>query len=89
MALAVSQEEERLDAADWQPFQAGVARPDPLPSFEVLVDVERRATKAWGRTTAYLLDPSGVVRQVFPMTLRARPSWIAILAEIERQAQRD
>ncbi len=89
MALAVAQEEERLDEADWRSFQAGVARPDPLPAFDVLVDVERRATKAWGRTSAYLLDPGGVVRQVFPMTLRARPSWRAILAEIERQAQRD
>ena len=36
------------------------------------------------RTTAYFIDSEGVVRQVFPMLIHSRPSWDAILGEIER-----
>lgn len=35
------------------------------------------------RTTAYLVDADGVVRQIFPMTIHHRPSWRALLGELD------
>ncbi len=52
--------------------------------FEIVVDVDRRKTSSYDRTSAYLIDEQGVVRQVFPMLIHSRPSWRAILAEFDR-----
>lgn len=54
------------------------------PPFDILADIGRKKTKRYDRTTAYLIDKSGVVRQVFPMLIRSRASWNAILNEIDR-----
>ncbi len=52
--------------------------------FEIVADLERAETTAYDRTTAYLVDREGVVRQVFPMLIHTRPDWGAILAEVDR-----
>ena len=52
--------------------------------FPILCDVDRQVTEAFDRTTAYLIDKRGVVREVFPMIIHARPSWKVMLAELER-----
>ena len=52
--------------------------------FPILADPGRWRTKAIGRTTAYLVDPDGIVRQVFPMVITTRPSWNVVLGEFDR-----
>lgn len=54
------------------------------PSFDIVADLNRKKTKRYHRTTAYLIDKTGVVRQVFPMLIHSRPSWKAILSEMDR-----
>lgn len=54
------------------------------PSFDIVADMNRKKTKRYHRTTAYLIDKTGVVRQVFPMLIHSRPSWKAILSEMDR-----
>lgn len=56
----------------------------PKPRFEIVADLNREKTGQYKRTTAYLIDKQGVVRQVFPMLIHSRPSWYAILSEIDR-----
>jgi peroxiredoxin len=57
---------------------------DAGPRFAIACDVNREKTKAWDRVTTYLIDKQGVVRQVFPAMIRMRPSWHAVLNEIDR-----
>ena len=59
--------------------------PDPLPC-EIVFDFERGASARYDRTTAYLIDEHGMVRQVFPMLIHFRPSWEAILGEVRALA---
>ena len=33
--------------------------------------------------TAYLIDKTGIVRQIFPMKIHQRPSWKAVLREVD------
>ena len=54
------------------------------PPFDIVADLNREKTKRYERTTAYLIDKTGVVRQVFPMLIHSRPSWKAILGEVDR-----
>lgn len=54
------------------------------PPFDIVADLNRKRTKRYDRTTTYLIDKTGVVRQVFPMLIHARPSWKAILGEMDR-----
>ena len=54
------------------------------PRFDVVMDLEREKTTRYHRTTAYLIDRKGIVRQIFPMMIHARSSWRAILHEIDR-----
>jgi hypothetical protein len=56
----------------------------PSPRFEIVADLDRRDTGRYGRTTTYLIDREGVVRQVFPNVIHHRASWEAILAESQR-----
>ena len=55
----------------------------PAPRFDIVADLDRAETKAYDRTTAYLIDKEGIVRQIFPMIIHARPAWEAILREID------
>ncbi len=57
------------------------------PPFEIVADLNREKTSSYDRTTAYLIDKDGVVRQVFPMLIHARPSWQAILTEVDRMLE--
>ena len=56
---------------------------DGNPSFELVADLDRKGTPGYDRTAVYLIDRDGVVRQVFPATIRNRPDWAAVLNEIE------
>lgn len=79
MVIAVSQEDTNLrDAAKFLTnFEAG-------PGFEIVHDLNREKSEAYDRTTTYLIDKQGVVRQVFPSLIQRRPSWDAVLVEAER-----
>ena len=56
----------------------------PDRPFRIAPDFGRRKTKPYDRTTAYLIDKQGIVRQVFPMLIHSRPTWKAILAELDK-----
>ena len=56
--------------------------PSP-PPFDIVADVGRKKTKAYDRTTAYLIDKKGIVRQIFPMLIHHRASWQAMRGEID------
>ena len=57
------------------------------PPFEIVADLNRKATKKYDRTTVYLIDKTGVVRQIFPMLIHSRASWRAILHQVEELQQ--
>ena len=55
------------------------------PRFEIVADLEGKATTGpLHRTSTYLVDPEGVVRQVFPSTIHHRPPWEAVWREVDR-----
>ncbi len=54
------------------------------PPFHIVADLNRKVTTRYDRTTAYLIDKEGIVRQIFPMMVHHRPSWWAIVSEIDR-----
>ena len=54
------------------------------PPFDIVADLKREKTKRYDRTTAYLIDKKGIVRQVFPMLIHERASWRAVLHEMDR-----
>ena len=62
---------------------------DPKPRFDLVHDLERKETLAYDRTTAYLIDKKGVVRQIFPMIIHARPSWQVVLKEVDAMIAKD
>ena len=57
--------------------------------FEIVHDLERRETPTYDRTTTYLIDERGIVREIFPMIIHARPSWRILLRELDLQIGRD
>lgn len=79
VVIAVAQEDTALKAH--AKFLKNFKSPPP---FDIVADLNRKKTTAYGRTTAYLIDKDGVVRQIFPMLIHTRPSWRAILNEIDR-----
>ena len=75
-AIAISQED--TDLASFRKM------PDRFEGlFPILADLERQRTKSLDRTTAYVVDEQGIVRQIFPMIIHARPSWEVVLTELE------
>lgn len=76
--IALSQEDESLDKAGTMG-----TRFKPSPPFDLVHDLQRKETLAYDRTTAYLIDKEGVVRQIFPMIIHARPSWKVVLKELD------
>jgi hypothetical protein len=60
-----------------------------VPPFEVLHDLKRQRTAPYDRTTAYLIDKNGQVRQVFPMLIHMRPSWEPVLREVAKLVRGD
>ena len=57
------------------------ARFDDL--FPIVADLNRERTPFLDRTTAYLIDDAGIVREVFPMIIHARPSWSVVVDRLE------
>lgn len=77
--IALAQED--TDLASHGKMPAGF---DPPVPFDIVADLNRQDTPSYDRTTAYLIDKNGIVRQVFPTIIHARPSWKAILNEADR-----
>ncbi len=75
VVIAVSQEDTELELAGQILWAFGEAP----PPFPMICDLERGKTLAYDRTTAYLIDKQGIVREIFPMIIHARPSWKVIL----------
>ena len=82
MVVALSQEDKSTDTA------SKILEGIDAPRFDVVFDLEREVTQAYDRTNAYLIGKDGKVAQIFPMLIHARPSWNAILSEIDRLAPR-
>ena len=79
IAIAVSQEDKDLEsAADF------LKHFNPAAPFDILADPQRSKTPRYDRTTAYLIDKQGIVRQIFPMLIHHRANWKAILGEVDR-----
>ena len=76
--VALSQEDVELEKFALMPARISEGR------FPILADLERASTTRWDRTTAYLIDREGKVRQIFPMIIHARPSWRVVRREIEQ-----
>lgn len=77
--IAIAQEDTDLESHGKMLAKFG----DEGPPFEVVADMGREGAPAFDRTTAYLIDKEGVVRQVFPMLIRSRPSWEAVLGQVD------
>ncbi len=45
------------------------------PQFIIAADIGHTTTTAFDRTSVYLIDKDGVVRQIFPMLIHERASW--------------
>lgn len=52
--------------------------------FPIVADLNRERTPFLDRTTAYLIDDQGIVREVFPMIIHARPSWSVVVDRIDQ-----
>ena len=79
IAIAISQEDKTLE----DHAQMASRALQPAPRFALVADLSREKAIEYDRTTAYLIDKTGVVRQIFPMLIRSRASWRAILHEVE------
>jgi len=79
IVIAVSQEDTdlKLHAKFLKAFKG------PTPRFDIVADLNREKTDRFDHTTTYLIDRSGVVREIFPATVRMRPDWRAILNRID------
>jgi len=80
VVIAISQEEKDLASAKkfLKTFKG------KTPPFAVAADLNREITTKYDRTTTYFIDKSGVVRQIFPMLIHHRASWMTIVSEIDR-----
>ena len=77
--IALSQEDKEMDSA--VRFLKGWT---PEPEFPIVADFNRAVTAPYDRTSAFLIDDKGVVRQVFPMLIHMRATAGSILREIDR-----
>lgn len=78
VAIAVSQEDKDLESA-----ATFLKHFEPAPPFDIVADPQRNRTSRYDRTTAYLIDKKGVVRQIFPMLIHHRANWQAVLHEVD------
>lgn len=77
--VGLGQEDESLESA-----RQILDSLSPRPSFPIAADIARSATGSYDRTTAYLVDRSGSVRQIFPMMTHMRATARVLLKEIDR-----
>jgi precorrin-6B methylase 2 len=83
--IAVAQED-----TDLETHGKMAAKFKPAPRFNIVADLNGEKTTAkYKRVTAYYIDKSGTVRQIFPMMIHFRPSWRAVLGEIDRLSGTD
>lgn len=79
VVIAVSQED--TDLASHAKFLR--AFKDGPPPFTIVADLNREKTTRFDHTTSYLIDRHGIVREIFPGTVRLRPDWRAVLNRID------
>ena len=79
VAIAVSQEDKDLKS-----HGRFLRKFEGSPPFDIVADLNRKDTSRYDRTTAYLIDKKGIVREIFPMLIHERASWQAILHEIDK-----
>ena len=79
VVIAIAQEDSDLESHG--KFYANFK---PEPRFELCADFKRTDTKRYERTSTYLIDKQGVVRQIFPQLIHFRADWDALLREAKR-----
>ena len=84
VVIAIAQEDTDLESHGQ--FLRKFSSPPP---FDIVADLGRKETPRYDRTTAYLIDKEGVVRQVFPMLIHSRPTMSALLNEVDRITDSD
>ena len=79
VVIAVAQEDKDLESHGrfYDHFK-------PEPRFLLAADLDRSDTGRYERTSTYLIDKQGVVRQIFPQMIHYRADWRAILNEVAR-----
>jgi peroxiredoxin len=78
MVIAIAQEDTDLPS-----HGKLVKRFQPQPKFKIAADVDGKTLAHYDRTTAYLIDKNGKIREIFPMPIHVRPRWEAILSRID------
>lgn len=78
VVIAVAQEDTDLkDHGKFKPVKDGMP-------FAIVADLNREQTPMLDRTTTYLIDKEGTVRQIFPATAYVRPDWSVVFHEMDR-----
>lgn len=84
VVIAIAQED-----TDLKSHGKMLASFETKPPFHIVADLNREKTTRYHRTTAYLIDTKGVVREIFPMLIHHRPSWEAILGAVDKMLETD
>ncbi len=84
VVIAVAQED-----SDLEKHGKMLNKLDGTPRFHVVADLGRKDTPRYHRTSAYLIDKHGLVRQVFPMMIHHRARWAPIIEEVDRMRAAD
>jgi peroxiredoxin len=79
VVIAISQEDKDLTSA--RKFLKAFKGKTPL--FDIVADLDREKTRRFDRTTSYLIDKNGKVREIFPAMVHMRPDWRAVLNRID------
>ncbi len=79
VVIAVAQED-----TDLKTHGRMASKIKPRPRFEIVADIKRKQTAQYRRTTAYIIDKGGVVRQILPMMIHHRATWRVLLNEIDK-----
>lgn len=53
------------------------------PPFDIVADLKGRTLPKYDRTTSYLIDKQGVIREIFPSPIHMRPHWQTVLNRID------
>jgi len=75
-----------LEAAEMEEH-AKTLRRFPDRRFLLAGAIGGEGAERYAQTTGYLVDAEGVVLQVMPMEAYNRPSWQAVLTEIDRRLE--
>jgi peroxiredoxin len=78
VAVAISQEDTDLESA-----KKFLRHFEGSPRFVIAADFGRAKTGRLSRTTTYVVDSKGVVREIMPALVRTRPSWDAVLGVVD------